>query len=133
MDLPTLFIGALVLLWGLGLLVGIVYLRGGGAAVRRMTPQLAIIFPIALLVVIAESVIIRNGGDGALTLVLLAVGLVILARGIRRYRRTRITAPHDASASTALTPQMRNFALIAIAVVIVGSILMSFLASKAGL
>jgi predicted MFS family arabinose efflux permease len=133
MDPSMLPISAFILIWTSGLYVGMAYLRGGRSAVRRVARQLAVIIPIAALFLLAESVVMNNVGAMTVGLVLLPVMLFTLARQIRRYRHLRATAPDDVRAAIAFTPAIRNFAIAAIAVMLVGSILVAFLASKAGL
>jgi hypothetical protein len=133
MDTSVLVIGVFTMIWAIGLIVGTAYLRGGTHTVRRLAPQLAIFVPVFLLVVIAESVIFQNNGGMALGLMLLpvvAVGLVV--QGLRR-RRLRMAAPVDANISTGSTPATRRFVVIWVIVLLAGSTVVSFLASKAGL
>lgn len=133
MELSVVVVGVIVVIWTIGLIVGVSYLRGGGEAVRRLAPRLAIILPIFVVVVVAEAVIVKDAGTRALDLVILPVVAFTLVLQIRRYRRVRRTAPDDPTASTAFTPQIRMFVIIAIAVLVIGLILVSFLAARAGL
>ncbi len=135
-DVPSpgaIVSAAFVLLWTTGLLAGMAYVRGGREAVRLVLPRLAISVPLAALLFLVASFVSNRFSNLAIGVVLIPVVFVTLGLQIRRYRHLRATAPDDVRASVAFTGAIRNFAIVAIVVLIVGSILVSFLASKAGL
>lgn len=129
----TLVFGGFILIWTIGVLTGIAYLRGGRDAVGRILPRLAILIPILVLTLVVQSIVTSKVGNMTVGLVLLPVVLVTLVLQIRRYRHIRATAPDDVRASVAFTPPIRTFAIIALVIMLVGSILLAFLASRAGL
>ena len=124
---------AFAIVWAAGLLVGMAYLRGGREYVRLVLPRLAIIVPLAALLFLVESFVSNRFTNLVVGVVLLPVVFIVLGLQIRRYRHVRATAPDDPMASTAFTPQIRRFVIVGIAALVIGSILVSFLASKAGL
>lgn len=133
MDPSALLFGAFVMLWTVGFFMGMAYLRGGREAVRLVLPRLAISVPLAALLFLVASFVSNRFSNLAIGVVLIPVVFVTLGLQIRRYRQLRATAPDDVRASVAFTGAIRNFAILAIVVLIVGTILVSFLASKAGL
>jgi hypothetical protein len=129
----TLVFGGFVLIWTIGLIIGMAYLRGGLGAVRLVAPRLAILIPILVLTLVVQAIVTSKVGAMTVGLVLLPVVLVTLVLQIRRYRHIRATAPDDVRASVAFTPPIRTFAIIAFVIMLVGSFLLAFLASRAGL
>jgi hypothetical protein len=124
---------AFAVVWVVGLLIGMAYLRGGREAVRVVLPRFAIIVPLAVLLFLVESFVSNRFSNLAVGVVLLPVVFILLGLQIRRYRRLRATAPDDVRASVAITPAIRNFAIVAFVIGTVGSILLAFLAARAGL
>ena len=133
MDRSAYLFGAFAMLWVVGLFIGMAYIRGGREAVRNVLPRLAIVVLLGVLVFLVEALVASRVGRIDIGLVLLPVVLVLIVLQIRRYRQVRATEADDVRASAAFTPAIRNFAIVAIVILMVGSIVLSFLASRIGL
>jgi hypothetical protein len=134
LDPSTIFIVTFVLIWTIGLVLGAAYLRGGRQAVRRALPQVAIIVaigPVVLVVLAVESIVSHGFNDLTFGVVLLPVVLITFVVQIRRLRRQEATA-RAAGRPAAFTPAIRRFAIAWILVMVIGTILLSYVAARAG-
>jgi hypothetical protein len=130
MDTSMVVVGGFVLIWTIGYLLGLAYLKGGATALRRVLPRVALIVPVLIVVLVFQGVVSQAVGSITVGLVLLPVVLIVLVGQIRRLRH--LGAARDAGGAQVVTPAMRSFAVVAFVVLIVGTILLSFLAARAG-
>ena len=107
------------------------YLRGGREAVRRALPQVAIVVAIGPVVLVVESNISHAFSDLTFGVVLLPVVLIANVVLIRRLRQQGVAA-RAAGRPAAFTPAIRRFVIAWVFVLVIGTILLSYVAARVG-